>query len=506
MKNRISRAGAVLIVAVAVGLAGCGGGGGGSTTPTTPPGGGGGTTTPPGQTPAGGISGTGSIAKPTANTVVMNGVAFNASNATIRDDGNRTLAKVEDGMTGKVRGRINDDRVTGTADIIEIENEVRGLVQTVDGNLLPQRFTVNGQTVYVSDQTVYANLANFGALVAGAYVEVHGLRDSTGVIRATRVEAQTQGAAGLLDEIRGTVTALGTNSFTLGSGPNAVNVTYTGSTAFGPPLGSTASGLQVGMLVEVHGSFAGATTTFAATRIDFEDSEDSDFSPSATDDAEIEGYVSGFAALGTPFKVGSRTVAVGNATRYEGGTAADLTNDVRVEAEGNLVSGVLVANKIQFKQRRVILQASPSVVNVAGSTLTVLGKSVQVTTLTRIDARSAGGNSTSLADIVANVDCVEVRAALVGTSIVADEVKELSSGSCDWILRAPVESADSAAGRVTMLGTVVDVNAAQWRDTNDAPITRTVFFQGATVGTVVKTKGSNASGSPLVASEAELEN
>lgn len=505
MKTTISRAGAALVLAVVVGLGGCGGGGGGGSVTPPPPGGGG--TTPPPTTPAGGISGTGSIAKPTATTVVMNGVTFNSGTATVRsDDRTSGTVTVDDGMTGKVRGRLNDDRVTGTADTIEIENEVRGLVQAVDGSLVPQRFTVNGQTVFVDGQTVYANLANFAGLAAGvSYVEVHGLRDSNGVIRATRVEAQTAGVGGLVDELRGTVTALGTSSFTLGSGSNAVTVTYTGATAFSP-AGSTAASLQVGTLVEVHGNFAAAGTTFAATRIDFEDSEDSSLSPSGTDDAEVEGYVSGFAGLGSTFRVGTRLVSVGSATRYEGGTSADLANDARVEAEGNVVNGVLVANKIQFKERRVILQASPTAVNVAGGTLTVLGKSVQVTTLTRIDARSAGGNSTSLADVVANTDCVEVRAALVGTSIVADEVKELSSGGCDWILRAPVESADSAAGRVTMLGTVVDVNGAQFRDTNDAAITRAVFFTGATVGTVVKTKGSNANTSPLVASEAELEN
>ena len=361
--------------------------------------------------------------------------------------------------------------------------------------------------MFVDGQTVYANLANFGALVAGvSYVEVHGLRDSTGAIRATRVEAQTpNAAAGLVDEIRGTVTALGTNSFTLGSAPNAVNVTYTGATTF-TPAGSTSANLQVGTLVEIHGNFAGATTTFAATRIDFEDSEDSSLSPSGTDNAEVEGYVSGFTGLGSTFKVGTRTVSVTSATIYEGGTSADLANDARVEAEGNVVNSVLVAKKIQFKQRRVILQAVPTAVNAGGNTLTVLGKPVQVTTLTRIDARSAAGNSTSLADILANTDCVEVRASLVGTSIVADEVKEQSSGGCDWILRAPVESADSAAGTVTLLGTVVNVNAAQFRDTNDATITRAAFFTGATAGTVVKTKGTNANTSPLVASEAELEN
>ena len=484
MKNTITRTSRVLMMAVALGLAGCGGGGGSSTTAPPAP--------PPNN--GGGITGTGSPLSAsgtitvTATAMSIHGVALATSNAVVRiDDNPKTVAEVKDGMTGKVRGRISDDRLAGTAETIEIENEVRGLVQTVQGGVSPQRFTVNGQTVYVDSQTVYGNLAGFGALVAGAsYVEVHGLRDSTGAIRATRVEAQTPGTAGLTDEIRGTVTALGTNSFTLGTAPNAVNVTYTAATTFAP-AGATAAALAVGTLVEVHGNFTTATTTFAATKIDLEDSEDSSLSPSATDNAEVEGYVSGFTSLATTFKVGTRTVAVGNATRYEGGTSADLANDARVEAEGNVVNGVLVANKIQFKQRRLILQAAPTVVNAAGSTMTVLGKTVLVTTLTRIDARSALGNSTSLGDIQANVDCVEVRASLVGTSIVADEVQELSSGSCDWILRAPVESTDSAAGTVTLLGTVVNVNAAQFRGTDDATITRVAFFAGATAGTGVKT-------------------
>lgn len=504
MKMTITRAGAALVLAVAVGLAGCGGGGGGSTTSTPP------LTPPPNN--GGGISGTGSPMSASGTITVsatamsINGVAVTTSNAVVKiDDNPKTVAEVKDGMTGKVRGRINDDRVTGTAETIEIENEVRGLVQAVQAGLSPQRFTVNGQTVFVDAQTVYGNLANFAALVGNVtYVEVHGLRDSTGAIRATRVEAQTAGAAGLTDEIRGTVTALGTNSFTLGTGANAVNVTYTAATTFAP-AGATAAGLTSGTLVEVHGNFTTATTTFAATKIDLEDSEDSSLSPSATDNSEVEGYVSGFASIGAPFKVGTVSVLATNAT-FEGGTSADLANDARVEAEGNVVGGVLVARKVQFKQRRVILQAVPTVVNAAGSTMTVLGKAVQVTTLTRVDARSAAGNSTSLSDIQANTDCVEVRASLVGTSIVADEVKELGGGSCDWILRAPVESADAANRTLTLLGTVVNVNGASYRDTNDAAITQAAFFLGAKVGTVVKTKGTNASTSPLVASEAELEN
>ncbi len=127
MKNTITRAGAALVLAVAVGLAGCGGGGGGgSTTPVAP-----------GPAPGGGISGTGSPLSASGTITVgatalsINGIAVATSATTVVkvDDNPKTVGEVKDGMTGKVRGRVSDDGLTGTADTIEIENEVRGLVQ-----------------------------------------------------------------------------------------------------------------------------------------------------------------------------------------------------------------------------------------------------------------------------------------------------------------------------------------------------------------------------------------
>jgi hypothetical protein len=69
----------------------------------------------------------------------------------------------------------------------------------------------------VDSATVYANLANFAALVANVtYVEVHGLRDANGVLRASRVEALVRDNANPADELRGTVSTLGANQFNLG--------------------------------------------------------------------------------------------------------------------------------------------------------------------------------------------------------------------------------------------------------------------------------------------------
>jgi hypothetical protein len=509
MNNTITRAGASLVLAVAVGLAGCGGGGGGYSAPSTLP----------GQNPSGGISGTGAPLS-TAGAITVNATAMSITGVTVGtasttvvkiDDTVKTAADVKNGMTGKVRGRTTDNRVTMTAEAIEIENEVQGLVQSVQASAAPQRFTVNGQTVYVDDQTVYGNLTNFAALVAGSsYVEVYGLRDSTGAIRATRVESQTQGAPGIVDEIRGTVTAVGTGSFTLGSAPNAVTVTYTGSTTF--TTGTTAASITVGREVEVHGTFTAATTTFAATRIDIEDVEDSSLAPGNAEGAEVEGLVSGFTSLTSTFKVGAATVSVSSATRFEGGTAADLANDRRVEAEGSAdASGVLVATKVQFKSVRIIVQYRPSAVDPTARTLTILTNQVVVNDLTKVSTLNAsGGNSTSLSDIVAGSDCVEVRGARSGTSIVADEVKELSGGSCKAILQGPVTA--KTATTITTLGMNVDLSAVPagaLKDASGNAMTLTAFLAAITpnaaTGTLVKSKG-NVSGATVLAEEAELEN
>jgi hypothetical protein len=403
-------------------------------------------------------------------------------------------------MTGKVRGRINDDRVTGTAETIEVENEVRGQAANVNAAAVPQTFTVNGQRVYVDANTVYGNLSpsTFAAIANGTYVEVHGLRDSTGAIRATRVEAQTQGANGLVDEIRGTVTAVGTNSFTLGSAPNAVTVTYTGATTFAP-AGSNAGGLQVGTIVEVHGNFTAGTSTFAATKIDFEDSEDSSLAPSGTDSAEVEGYVSGFTAHPGSFLVNGRSVRTTSSTRFEDGSGGDLVNNVRVEVEGVVdAQGVLVASKVEFRNIRVQLHGRATAVDAVERTIVVLGQTVRSTNLTRIESRSSSGGSTSLADVVPNVDCVEVRATVEGSSIVAEEIKEPDSCGKE-LVQAAVSAKNETTFTLTFFGTLNASLASTPRflDRNEQAISRAQFFaavvpaSATSPGTLVEVEGNS---------------
>jgi len=144
-----------------------------------------------------------SIGVMTKGSIIVNGVHFDDSTASIRiDDRAGTSAELQSGMVVKVRGQINDDRINGVAQQVKVENEVRGTVQTHDPAAVPPSFTVIGQTVLVDDLTVFANFSSptitpsaaVAALDDGtSVVEVHGLRDSAGKIHASRVELVAPG-------------------------------------------------------------------------------------------------------------------------------------------------------------------------------------------------------------------------------------------------------------------------------------------------------------------------
>jgi hypothetical protein len=306
----------------------------------------------------------------TKGSVIVNGVRFEDSLAQITIDDNtaKLPADLADGMVVKVRGTFNDDGLTGEAEKIEAENEVQGKIASKGPEA--DAFTVLGVKIFVDGGTVYSNVP--GSSIAGLSVddpvEVHGLRDSVNNLRATRVELLAGARLTEPDELKGTVSGLNPAAKTFSLGTQLVN--YTGAT-IRPP-----GALDNGILVEVHGSLSGGT--FIAIIVDLEDEEDGDFDPAEGEEVELEGFVSGFTALSSPFFVNGRLVDASGA-RFEGGIPSDMANDVRVEAEGNAVGTVLVAEKIEFKESVKIES------NATGSTansVTLLGKTVFLTSST----------------------------------------------------------------------------------------------------------------------------
>jgi len=472
MKIRLSAA-AVLLLALAVVLVACSGGGGGGTPPAT--------TTP--------IIAQGVMLK---GSVIVNGIRFEDTLANITaDDTAKLPAFLQDGMVVKVKGRRNGDGLTGTAEKIQVENEVRGALASKGTDT----FSVHGQTVQVTGETIFANVANFAALNNGDMVEVHGLRDAAGVIQATRVEKFGLGAV-VEDEVRGVISGL--TVVTAGSGTFSIGnlvLTYSPATTITP--GGSLDLTSIGKLVEVHIG----PSNFAA-RVRFEDLADAEFEPAEGQEFEVEGYVSLFTGPTATFKVNERVVLLGASVRYEGGLESDLGNGVKVEAEGHLIGAILVAEKITFKEN-IKIRAIPSAANPTSNSvpdLVVLGLVVKATSTTRNDASTIDTSHR-----------LEIRGFLnLDGTITAVRIKD--GGGGDPFLQGVVTDINAAAHTFKIAGIVISAGSAVARPNDDnGTDTLTMnldsFFASLTAGkTAVKAKGLfSTPPATITATEVEIE-
>jgi len=443
-----------LIAAIVLAVSACGGGTGGTGS------GGGGT----GGTSA--VS-TGVMAK---GSVILNGVRYEDTTANILiDDTPKTAADLRNGMVVKVLGTVSDDGINGTAQQVKALIEVRGLPTSVDPNASPQSLVVLGQTVIVDDQTVYSNLAGFGAITTSTLIEVHGLRDTAGRIRATRIEAnQAQMGDDTVDEIRGVVSgAAGSNATTFNLGSQAVS-------AIGAVIAPTGASYQNGSVVEVHCTVRPCVSgggEFQASRVEVESAEDSAFQPGSGQRFEVEGLISGFNPGSSNFSVAGTPVITTGSTRFEGGISTDLANDIKVEAEGAWNGSALVASKIEFKRSVVRLQGVVTVSNAnsfnlqIGAPAAARNVTVEVDSFTQGTVPGTGPN------------CVQVRGQRkFGGSlvVVAGEVDNGCSQGGDHVLQALVEA--KAEPNLTLLGFSVNVTGAQFRNLIDANISQAEFF------------------------------
>ncbi|MEQ1838428.1 MAG: DUF5666 domain-containing protein [Candidatus Nitrotoga sp.] len=446
----------------------------------------------------GGTGGTGmSHGVMTKGSVIVNGVRFEDTAANILiDDTPKTAINLKDGMVISVSGSVDDSGRNGTATEVRGQIEVRGLVTAKNAAISPQRFTVFGQIVIVDDLTVYSNITFAGITANTTIVEVHGQRDATGNIRATRVEGSltalgdgTGMANPLVDEIRGVVSggAAGSNPTTFNLGTQAVALTA-GATIVG---GSFANG----SIVEVHCTARPsclATGVFQASRVEVEDNVNR---PGVGQRFEAEGLVSDFTAHPGSFNINDVRVTTTATTTFRGGIATDLMNNIKVEAEGTWNGTTLTARKIEFKRAVVRLQGV--VTGSATNTFTLrIGDAAAARTITvETDSFTQGA-----VPPVNLTDCIQVRGqrkAGGGLTITAGEISTNCSSSDDHLIQAPVEA--ESGTNLTLLGFAIGVGSPTdnppYQGLDDTALTQTQFLAAvtpadvgppATAGTLVK--------------------
>lgn len=511
---QLRKLGAVLIVAVLT-AAGCGGSSGGGDSVSPPP--------PPPPPPTGGIVRTGVAvgAGPITGfgSIIVNGVTYDTSGATFtRDDNPSSQDAFKVGETVIVKGTIDDDNTNAVAETVELDEIVEGPVSSInaDGSL-----TVLGQTVTFGLDTAIDDScpASFDDASIGA-VEVYGDVDATGAIAATRIECKIP-PGDVIDEyeVNGTVSSLDTANFTFMI--NGLQVNYANALIDDNFPGGTTT-ISEGDPVEVEGLPAdfddsGAMPVLGASKVEYKGDV---LGGNEGDHYEVDGFIRDFvSAADFNLNVGTVVIPVTatSSTVYEGGSAADLANNLKIEVEGELdAEGVLNATKIEIKtSTNIRVTGQVDSVSTANETVTILGITVNTDVLkTQFEDKSdARVEPFSIGDI--NIgDYLEARGQeQPAGQITAFRVErdDFDAASDDTELRGFVEEGSVVAfEQIVILGVTVDttnVQADDYSSDDNTPISAQDFWDAVgTGGVIVDVNGAESTdGTTLIARELQLE-
>jgi hypothetical protein len=431
-------------------------------------------------------------------SVIVNGVRYetSATQFTI-DDSVGSQSDLAIGDVVLVRGTVDASGTTGTATTVIFDDQVQGPIGALDA--AAGTFVVLGQTVRVSADTSFDDRiqpASLAGLSVGALVEVSGLPESDGAIRATRIEPKP---AGTSLELTGVVSNHDSVARRFRIGAQVVDYSAVGQLRDFP-----GGVIADGQTVEVKGG-AVANGVWSPVSIEW---QANNLVGAAGDRREVEGFISRFVSA-SDFTVAGLAVTTNAQTVFSGGAAADLGLNVKVEVEGALnAAGTLVATKVDIRRSSAVrITAVVDRVDAAASSFVVLGITVKVDALTRIEDKSSRQTRPfRIADLAAG-DYVEVRGVELpaGSGEVLATLLERDDLDTETELQGFVQAIASPS--FTILGVTVGTNAStQFRDVSDAPLSSAQFFGALDVGDLVKADGVETGPEALQAQQAEFEN
>jgi hypothetical protein len=452
----------------------------------------------PGGPPVGGIGRTGMAVGPisTFGSVVVNGVRYDTSSTTITVDGQpATQSDLRVGQVVLVKGVVDVNQTTGTADEIHFEENVKGPVQSID--IATGRLVVLGQTVITGPDTSFDDNiqpASLDGISVGDLVEVSGQTMADGSIVATRIEMKPAGTA---FEVHGTVSNLDSANFRFSI--NALTVDYSAATLDDFPGGQISNG----DFVEAKGSALNGNGALIANQVEFKGTPVSGASGLYV---EVEGFITRFVSA-QDFDVSGVSVITNGSTVFEGGVAADLGLNVKVEVEGELnANGAIVAEKVDIRRAKAVrATALVDSVNVAGNSLVMLGITFNIDSLTRLEDQSnADVDPLTIADL--NVgDYLEIRGSEYPPQS-PDHGCHTEREDVDTRLSCRASLNFAADPSFTILGVTINTTGStEFRDTDDSSISAAEFFNRVSAGSLVKARGVESSSTTITADEVEFE-
>jgi hypothetical protein len=460
----------------------------------------------------GGIGGTGITtgSVPGFGSVFVNGVEFDTAGTSMDIDdvlsvgtGANDADVLGLGMVVTVTGTVNADGVTGTATSISYDEIVEGPIAAApneDLDRVIKIFDVLGITVVADrNSTVFVD-TDYDSLVADLVVEVSGYFDAADRVIATRIEGVPGAGTGV--ELRGTVSGFselnGVGGFMLGN----VEVTFDLATVFEDPLSSVTDD----RVVEVAGILV-TSTSISAQRIELEDEGFSD-----SDAVSQEGIVTQFDDLGS-FFVGGQEVNASVAAFSPASLAVTLGVDQKIEVEGEIISGVLIATEVEQRQGDIVIAGLVTGINVGAGTVLVEVVSGQPSISVSTDVQSQLEDeqleqSFTLGELTADVDEVVIEGYLDDASnVVAAQIKRKVLENYELQGLVDAASGSSGSGSVTILGVTMQTEGeTAFEDANDQPFPNggDDFFSLVSPGDLVKIEDTVPVNG--IADEVEFEN
>ncbi|MBN8487892.1 MAG: hypothetical protein J0M20_09255 [Burkholderiales bacterium] len=307
---------------LSLGLVGCGGGGGGGADDSGNTGG----SNPVVSFTSGAISGFGSI--------IVNGVRFDDSAASILDDKGGRLSRDDLHLGAQVEiegGSIDRSSGRATALTIRVGSELKGSVTAV--NLGAQSLELLGQTVLVTSTTVFDDSLGGGlsAIRVGQLIEVHARYDAAqGAYVASRIEREDSSNE---FKLRGMVSALDSAAKTFRIGSAVINFAA---------VTSVPAGLADGAWIRVRVQPAQVDGQWVATSLE----DGRHRSGDDRSETEVKGFITAWTSA-TQFSVDGMPVDASGAEFKDSRSAIVL--GAFVEVEGALRDGVLIAREVKLE-------------------------------------------------------------------------------------------------------------------------------------------------------------
>jgi hypothetical protein len=423
-------------------------------------------------------------------SVFVSGMKYDNSNAIycIDDEPCSTENSLKPGMVVLVKGTAqssNQGAVTRVADTITFKETVEGVVQSVaqDGSSL----IVLGQFIALNPKTVIDTSIpgrSIRNLTPGLdAIEVSGLVASDGHILATLIMKRTGKPQ---YEVQGIIKNHNARDqqFEIGQ----LMVEYSSADISDIATGGTTD--WNGRLVHVRGDewqprsevpYGARLTATRVTQLGLtvEDSAE----------AKIEGFITQLTRPGR-FAINNHPIEVSADTKFEGGTANELTLGAHVFIHAALVHGVLEAQEVAFKEN-VGIESNVESVDIQSDTLKLAGLPGLSIARDALTVTEHEGIPSRFEDIRIG-DHVRVHARLLDEQRVVATELERTIPSASIVLQAPLQLAVDP--RVLLAGTSIDTSRIPDKEFVGpyGTIGRTAFFDKAVIGRPVWVKGTLA--------------